>query len=89
MHQSGWDKEDTLTGAQGPYRQIGLIWANAASAARIAKVKNSAPVLAINTGNKGGPTSLLSRRFRPAHSVWPRLPAGHQVRGDQGEQQAG
>ena len=72
MYQSGWELAESMAGLYGPYSQIGLIWATVAKVAITPKTKkNSAPVLTMNTGYSGSPTSLFSRCFFPGHCVWP------------------
>ena len=72
IYQSGWELAESIAGLYGPYSQIGLIWAKVASVAVTPKTKKkSAPVLAMNTGYSGSPTSLFSRCFFPGHWVWP------------------
>ncbi|MFD3343724.1 topoisomerase C-terminal repeat-containing protein [Streptomyces anthocyanicus] len=69
-YQSGCEPVETMSGRYGPYVQIGLISATAASTTRTPKTMRNRPVeFVMNCGNSGLPTALRLVRPRPAHWV--------------------
>ena len=70
MYQSGWEAELTSAGSNGPYSQIGLIWASPPRAASSPATSSMSPIdLKAKLGHTASPTTLSSVRPFPANWV--------------------